>query len=118
MDGRCVYLHQTLHELGSEAGGATGFRFGRSPAALQELVGPLRCNPGALEQKEFLLQPEPSIQQPVPFAQPVPEVTIHFLTFLDGTLPQKRPYSGPEAETRAERTPDDPVACRMQNRTY
>src|SRR5687768_3076613 len=80
VDRRRVYLHQTQHELGGEA-----HRTGGLPAAaLQELVGPLRWMPGVLEQEEFLLEPGPSIQQPVAFAHPVPECLDVFSIFCGG----------------------------------
>src|SRR5918995_3004511 len=77
IDRRRVYLDQTQHELGGEA-----HRTGRFlAAALQELVGPLRWMPGVLEQEEFLLEPGPSIQQPVAFTHPVPECLDVFSIF-------------------------------------
>src|ERR687894_645343 len=80
VDRRRVYLHQTQHELGGEA-----HRTGRLlAAALQKLVGPLRWMPGVLDQEEFLLEPGPSIQQPVPFAHPVPECLDTFSIFCGG----------------------------------
>ena len=40
--------------------------------------------PGVLEQEEFLLEPGPSIQQPVAFAHPVPERLDVFSIFCGG----------------------------------
>jgi hypothetical protein len=80
VDRRRVYLDQAQHELGGEA-----HRTGRFlAAALQKLVGPLRWMPGILEQEEFLLEPGPSIQQPVAFTHPVPECLDIFSIFCGG----------------------------------
>ncbi len=67
-DRKCVYLYQAQHELGGEAHRTARLLPGRLAAALQEVVGPLRRTPGVLDQEEFLLEPGPSIQQPIPFA--------------------------------------------------
>src|SRR5918998_2325008 len=83
-DRGCVYLYQAQHELGGEARGTARLLPGRLSANLQELVGPLRRTPGVLDQEEFLLQPGPSIQQPVPFAHAVPECLYVFSNFSGG----------------------------------
>src|SRR5215207_4401052 len=77
-----VHLDQAQHELGGEARRGAGFFLCSSLADLQELVGPLRWASRVLDQEEFLLEPDPSIQQPVPFAQPTPERQSILSTFL------------------------------------
>src|SRR5215204_6231873 len=79
VDRKRVYLHQAQHELGGEAHRTAGLL----AAALQELVGPLRWMPGVLDQEEFLLEPGPSIQQPVPFAHLIPECLDVFSNFSE-----------------------------------
>src|SRR5215216_1887473 len=111
IDRRCVYLHQAKHELGCEAHRTAGLL----AAALQELVGPLRWTPGVLDQEEFLLEPGPSIQQPVPFAHPVPERLDVFSTFcgVDAT-PDGQAGFGPRAEIWAVRNLSGAPTCNLR----
>src|SRR5918911_3678934 len=111
IDRRCVYLHQAKQELGCEAHRTAGLL----AAALQELVGPLRWTPGVLDQEEFLLEPGPSIQQPVPFAHPVPERLDVFSTFcgVDAT-PDGQAGFGPRAEIWAVRNLSGAPTCNLR----
>jgi hypothetical protein len=59
--------------------------------------------PGVLDQEEFLLEPDPSIQQPVPFTHPVPEYLGVLSIFCGGNAtlwqPAKRIASNSPRET-------------------
>src|SRR5919107_1782809 len=111
VDRRRVYLDQAQHELGGEA-----HRTGRFlAAALQELVGPLRWMPGVLEQEEFLLEPGPSIQQPVAFTHPVPECLDVFSIFCgENATPDVGSRLRPWAEIRAARNLSVTPTCNLR----